>query len=470
MAAVAAAALAGGTLLGIAPSAAAATVSVSGASFDWGIHDYIQYGGTGASCNFMAAGAFDGTNATTSAATYATSAGNVALLRGGVPATNNYADRCAGYSNFVSGSSNPGGPPANLKARWTGGTGTRDTVTGATTLNFVGALVLKYSGAPIRITDPVLTVSAAGVGELRGTVAVGNTVAAPAYTTPNVLIASMSGVTTSATGFTSTPSFFGNSVSALAAVVPATTPPTSIIQPVPIIQAQTYLGSPGGTPAWGAWPAAWISALQNNGAASGDGGRFWSSSIGATETTGDRTKAPSGITVSYTHASDTAPNPGSPAQNVAVTVQQITDPAFSWTIPDNNTVNLTGGTLAPGDYYDYNGDLNDVRVTDTRLAGTWQVNGQVGDFITSGSETFEGFHLGWTPSVSVPGANAVAGSTIAPGTAAGQGLAVSRSLASGAFGGTPTTGDLDADLLLRIPGSVEEGDYSATLTITALAT
>lgn len=161
------------------------------------------------------------------------------------------------------------------------------------------------------------------------------------------------------------------------------------------------------------------------------------------------------------------PAAGSPVQDLAVSVVEQPG-AFSWEILENNQVSLTEGDTLAGDTFEYTGSLNQVRVTATRLTGSWQISAQVSNFTDGQSNTLEGYRLGWTPQVVEDGANATAGAPVAPGTAAGEGLAVSRDLATGDFQDPDTTGVLDADLRLLVPGSAPAGDYTATLTLTAL--
>jgi len=115
------------------------------------------------------------------------------------------------------------------------------------------------------------------------------------------------------------------------------------------------------------------------------------------------------------------------------------------------------------------GTLSDVTVSDGRAQSRpgWSVSGQVSDF-TSGTNSFSGTNLGWTPAVKTQNAAAdvVAGPAVAPGTT--PGLKGGSGLASAGVDKGLGTSVLNAALDLRVPLTTRTGAYSALLTVTAI--
>jgi hypothetical protein len=120
-----------------------------------------------------------------------------------------------------------------------------------------------------------------------------------------------------------------------------------------------------------------------------------------------------------------------------------------------------------GAYFESTGAINAVTVTDTRTAqdNSWGLAGQVSDFV-SGTDTFSGSYLGWTPEV-ISGA-AAAGDPIEPGYPTGDGLKNGGTLATATNGHAVGNAELGADLLLKVPAETPAGTYTATLTVTLL--
>jgi phosphate transport system substrate-binding protein len=120
--------------------------------------------------------------------------------------------------------------------------------------------------------------------------------------------------------------------------------------------------------------------------------------------------------------------------------------------------------------FEATGQLSPVTITDARnqTKPGWSVTGQVSVF-SDGSHTFSGSYLGWTPTVTVqnPAADVVAGAAVNPGI--NPGLAGGSELATGAATKGLGTSVLGATLDLVMPSSTAAGAYSATLTITAVA-
>lgn len=127
----------------------------------------------------------------------------------------------------------------------------------------------------------------------------------------------------------------------------------------------------------------------------------------------------------------------------------------------NNPVAFTAGQ-DEGNFVNFTAALNPITVSDTRAAGSWSLVGQASNF-TSGSDTLNAGHLGWTPNTTA----GTAGAPVAPGTTSTDGLAVSRPMANGNAGQSATVG---ADMRLRVPSGTNAGAYGSTITTTATTT
>jgi len=164
------------------------------------------------------------------------------------------------------------------------------------------------------------------------------------------------------------------------------------------------------------------------------------------------------------------PNHGD-GQDIQVTVPTATPGAFGWTIDgQNGLVDLgTANDLNNGDYFEAQGEINPITVTDTRRSlAPWSISASVSDF-RDGDKTFSGKYLGWTPKLIKAGAGATPGAPVKSGYESGDGLSVSRNLGAAVQGHERGTSKLGADLELKIPGGADTGSYRSTLTITALS-
>lgn len=157
-------------------------------------------------------------------------------------------------------------------------------------------------------------------------------------------------------------------------------------------------------------------------------------------------------------------------QEIQVDVPQGAPGEFGWTIDGYNGLVDMGTATEQGDAFVASGEINPIKVTDSRRTrAPWSISASVGDF-TDGDKSFEGSYLGWTPEVLEAGAGAVAGAAVPSGyDDNGQGLAVSRGLAAAEQGHERGSARLGADLELKIPSEVAKGTYRTTLTITALS-
>lgn len=139
--------------------------------------------------------------------------------------------------------------------------------------------------------------------------------------------------------------------------------------------------------------------------------------------------------------------------------------------PDDRTVVLPTAQLSPsGDRWQAAGDLRPVTVTDTRAgAPGWNVSGQVGEF-TGEAGGFAGSYLGWRPEIlsQAAGQGVEPGAAVPPGFEGGDGLATSRGLGLAPIGQGLGTARLGAGLELHLPTQTQAGEYTATLTLTAI--
>lgn len=134
---------------------------------------------------------------------------------------------------------------------------------------------------------------------------------------------------------------------------------------------------------------------------------------------------------------------------------------------------ITSGTEA-GKYFAVSGRLNQVTVVDTRHTDAgWVLSGSVTNF-TSGSNTFSGNYLGWSPIASGDSGptlegydqTTTAGATVSPAFASG--LTTSKVLGQAAPNVGLGIAVFDARLKLLIPVTANNGAYTATLTLSAI--
>jgi hypothetical protein len=142
---------------------------------------------------------------------------------------------------------------------------------------------------------------------------------------------------------------------------------------------------------------------------------------------------------------------------------------FVWRIEGGVSAISLGTASVSGDHFAASGQLAPVVVTDTRAgAPSWSVSAQVSDF-TGPAGSFDGKYLGWAPSVTAPGGDAAAGSTIVSGFVSGSGLKDSRTLGFAAAGHAAGSATLGAALNLQLPLDTAAGNYKGTLTLTAVS-
>jgi hypothetical protein len=158
----------------------------------------------------------------------------------------------------------------------------------------------------------------------------------------------------------------------------------------------------------------------------------------------------------------------------------IPNGSLNISIDGDAAVTLSGALDSTGARYEAAGNIDAVRVIDTRAGSLgWTASGQLSQFQQSGSDSISAGNVGWaptTPSVSnsllvvtqgadVTPANAIA---IAATPGAGLGLKSSRTLASSAAGESVGTATLGAALTLYAPTTTTSGSHVATLTFTVI--
>jgi hypothetical protein len=156
-------------------------------------------------------------------------------------------------------------------------------------------------------------------------------------------------------------------------------------------------------------------------------------------------------------------------EDIQVDVPAAAPGEFGWTIDGQNGLVDLGTAQEKDGYFEATGQINPIKVTDTRTSlAPWSLSAVLGDF-QDGDKTFSGSYLGWTPKVLTAGAGAVAGAPVGSGFDGGTGLSVSRVLGAGAQGHDKGEALLGAGLDLKLPTETAKGSYRATLTVTALA-
>ncbi|MGO1543086.1 MAG: HtaA domain-containing protein [Gulosibacter sp.] len=465
-----ASAIALGAGFGAAPAFAAES-SVDDVSFSWRVNDESGGGAFFGGCNFLVAGeagdnglsgVWSGEFAT---ANYKTEAGNVTV-------TKPDADGNQVQPTWTTKCQNPAGTNLNTtvgstsgnQVNFTGGSGTVDADADNASIQFDGSFTIVYYGGMTywSISNPVLTVEN-GVGTVRGTASgYGADMFDPSkwveLPEQEIEVATLTGVDVTDTGIVVTPEYAGVEVEG---------DDSGVFSP----QNRTKDG-------WGSFPQSWVDYNLLTGQSA-----YWYTSGGLV----DPKKPAAPISIGYTVAGEEEPEPEEPgdenAGDIDVTIPETDDPGepgepgeptdpegeFSWAWDSEQTVDLGTASQTENGFVS-NGDLNDVTITDTRTGGdedySWNLSGSVSEF-TSGSNNFAGTYLGWTPNLVTGDADVVTvGDSVAPGSGATDGLASSKVLASS---GAAASAVVSAGVQLQVPLDTAPGDYSATLTITAIS-
>lgn len=164
--------------------------------------------------------------------------------------------------------------------------------------------------------------------------------------------------------------------------------------------------------------------------------------------------------------------------DVNVEIPQIDEPGLlALTVASGSTTLSEDGSN--GLDRRFTGTLPTVTVTDTRTAdeipagSAWYVMGSASEFTAAGSTaTISAEHLGWTPEL-VEGAGAgedfiSVGGDVAPVADGGAGLVDQELLYLGEAEEAASSGgswSATAELLLKVPATVEPGSYTSTITL-----
>ncbi|MEU4096902.1 hypothetical protein AB0F62_31660, partial [Streptomyces sp. NPDC026673] len=425
---------AGMMVAGGAP-ASAASVSVTDATFAWGLSGEQGGGAFFGGCNFLSAGKAGNTGSsrlwTQADGLYSTHSGNVTVEKpntSGDYTEPTWATKCQDPNGTAVSAGSTNSLTRN-RVVFSNGTGTIDTAAHTASIHWTGSFTSVFYGGLTywSATDPTLTVNPDGTGTLTATATgygadmndPGKWVPLP---TTTITLATFNNIDLGANGVTVTPDYLGQSV---------TVPSGTTGQPAK---------SPTNQAHWGSFPQDFVDFQQLTGQSS-----YWFTSGGAR----DAAKPATPLTLTYTteDSGPTDPPASEDEQTITATVPEQAG-EFTWTIDAGDRAVTLSDAVNKGAYLQSTGDLKPVKVTDTRAgAPAWSVSGQVGDF-TGG---LSGRYLGWTPSVLTDGAGAQAGTAVAPGIDGGDGLTTSATLGSATTGHTKGTGTLGAALDLRLP-------------------
>ncbi|HNJ69903.1 MAG TPA: hypothetical protein PKX97_11640, partial [Microthrixaceae bacterium] len=283
-----------GSLLSLGAGAEGGPMTVEGASLEWALSEELNTGAFDGSCNHLSAGRTDG-----SAAAYTGTDGDVTVLKrtagGSDVVVSDWASRCldASGTRVTAG----GSARLGLRVRLTGGDGTHDPDSGATTVRWSGTISANLYDelVPTWFSDLTLSIDDAGSGTLSATVAgyasslENPDVRQEVPPIPGVVIARFRTTGTGPGPMTVTPDYLGVRYESTAAP-----------------QVRT-------TPSWGAWPPAMVAAMERTGTAA-----YWYS----TGSSSDTRKVPAPIT--FSSGSPTGPTTTVPTTTTAPTTAPST--------------------------------------------------------------------------------------------------------------------------------------------------
>jgi hypothetical protein len=435
--------------IAIAAPAHAAATEVDDVTLRWAMSEEAGGGAYFGGCNFLVAGAAGnagGSRVWTEAdGFYQTEVGNVAIEKptaDGGWAQPTWATKCQNASGAAVGTG--AGSTTGNQVVLSAGTGTVDTEGGTAEISWDGDYTVVFYGGMTywTVSDPTLTVAADGTGTLTGTGSGwGASMEDPTLwepLTPAVVeLATFTGLSVDADGFTATPEYLGVEVDPGEGVTP-----------------QVRTGAH-----WGSFPQSYVTFQHATGQSS-----YWYSSGGGA----DPKKPAAPVSVAWTV--DGGGEPGEPGDGdvpIEVVVPEPVEPepgVFSWTIQGSGAVDL-GTATASANGFSANGNLHSIAIEDTREGGQqFSISGVAGAF-SSGSNTFAGGALGWTPSLTGELAGVQPGAAVAAGS---PGLGSTQTLVAASAGHALGTVTVDAQLELLAPANTPAGAYTSTLTLTAL--
>lgn len=441
----------------VAPAAQAAEQTVDGVSLTWGIN---QESGAGAflpgTCNFLSAGAAGNSGSsrvwTEADGFYKSSEGNVSIIKdgpNGSTETPDWSTKCqTGDGSNVSTGTGANLKVSNNKIVFSDGAGTVDVAAGTAEISWEGSFTsVYYGGMTYWIgSDPVLNVDSDGTAQLTvtatGYAADMNDTSKWSQINPTeVTLAHFTDVTVDDNGFVKIPEYQG-------------------------VEVPSGLGTPQSTntssPNFGSFPADFVQFQEIVGQAP-----YFYSSGGAADPRKLTVAAAVEWTLAETPNEPEEPlNPDAETKDIDVEVEvpeTTTEPGvFSWNISGNSA--SLGAATQNANGFAASGSLPTITVTDAReVSGGWALDGKASAF-TSGSDSFVASALGWSPAGTGTDGVVTLGSSVTAGS--GSGLSVSSPLAN-ATGASVAT--LNTGLQLQAPATAAAGDYTSTLTVTAIA-
>ena len=341
---LATAALTLGGVLASAPAYAADT-TIDGAVFRWGVNAEANAAAFApGTVNLLSAGIITASSSAdrVTAANWKQSDGNTRILK--LQSDGSYADATfAGLRTDAAGTTITSGNGLNSGhiAEISGGTGTVDVAANTAVIQWSGSFTSAFYSGMTRswITDPKLTVAADGTGTVTATLGgYGTSMDDPdkfENLTPatDVVIATLTGVDVTPTGFTVTPDYLGRTV---------TVPSGSV--------AQVTTGANAG-----AFPQSFIDFQVKTGQ-----GSYWYSSGGAA----DSRKPASPLSIAYT-AAPTSTTP-------TVTVSRTSGLAQGETVTVRGTGFLPSGTATNGTRPPLAGQFSGAYVAFGKFADAWK--------------------------------------------------------------------------------------------------
>ncbi|MFJ2619969.1 hypothetical protein [Glutamicibacter sp. NPDC087344] len=440
----------------VAAPAQAAEQSIDGVTLTWGFN--AESGAAGfapGTCNFLSAGVAGNSGSsrvwTKADGFYKASEGNVSIIKDGPNGgtmTPDWDTKCqTGDGSAVTTGTGANQKVSNNKVVLSNGTGSVDPETGEATVSWTGSFTsVFYSGMTYwSATNPVLTVAEDGTATLKATASgyqadMNDTSKWIEIPGEEITLANLKGVELTEAGFNSTPEYL--EVAA----------PSSVAQQ-----------KPAGI--WGSFPADFVEFQGKTGTQS-----YWFSSGGAA----DARKPTTELNVAWVADFTVPVDPELPetpqvaeSEDVTLDVNVPTKPVepeekeFKWNIAGNS---LSLGTAAQQSIgFVASGTLPEITVSDNRENSKgWTVTGKTTDF-KDGANTFGGNGLGWAPSGTTTGTGVTLGAYVVPGSTNGLSATSTMASATGA-----STAKLNTGVHLLAPTDAPAGDYTSTLTVTAI--
>jgi|GEM_PF-540467 len=442
------------SLAAVAAPAQAAGQNVDDVELTWGMNLETGAGAFNGDCNYLSAGKAGNTGTsrawTEADGFYKSTEGNVSIIKaaaGGGTTAASWATRCM----TADGSKvSPMGTDkvSHNQVVFSAGTGTVDPQNNTASISWDGSFTSVFYGGLFywSASNPTLTVNSDGTATLKATLSgygasMEDTSVWEPLAPKTATLATLKNVDVTEDGFTVAPEYAG------------VTLPASFNQ----VTTGAHAGS---------FPQDFVEYQLSTGAAS-----YWYSSGGSA----DARKVATPLSVEYTAEAQEPQEPNEPQPqgeekdiDLNVQVPETEDPTepgepgvFKWEI-SGASANLGTATQNAAGFL-ANGSLPTIKVSDQReVTGGWELSGKASAF-TAGANSFGAKALGWSPRGEGTTGVVNIGNTIQPGT--GNGLSASSVLAT-ATGASEAT--LNTGIQLLAPANAPAGDYTSTLTVTAI--